>query len=379
MLLPRLFVGNFDFEHRLADPQRVLPRRIEELNADLAWSWLALARDGDLIWMPRLLREGEAPAEPDAFPHAGTIRGSAGASPSRPLVRFVTDWRDVETAVELVPWGWTDELLLAARVKRWQHPAVDPAVVKWANSRQTSTQFESAWSVGLPGAMVCRSITEVTNAVEALPEPWRWVVKAEFGMSGRERQVGQGSLWAAAANWITRRLAADGVVFFEPWVDRLDEVGILFDIPSQGDPILVGVAPMLIAPGGHYRGSWFALSVGHDVWWTNAVFVARGAAEMIQARGYVGPLGIDAMQYRLSDGTIGVRPLQDINARWTMGRLAWHWRQRLPDATCGYWWHGPKTAFDAGEHLAAWPLPQPPQTLVTTPDDVSHVAVLVWQ
>ncbi|HET6424943.1 MAG TPA: hypothetical protein VFG20_14745 [Planctomycetaceae bacterium] len=50
---PRLFVGNFDFEHRLADPQRVLPRRIDELNADLAWSWLALARDGDMLWTPR--------------------------------------------------------------------------------------------------------------------------------------------------------------------------------------------------------------------------------------------------------------------------------------------------------------------------------------
>ncbi len=375
MPLPRLFVGNFDFEHRLADPQRVLPRRIEELNADLAWSWLAMARDGDLVWMAR----SSTTAAEDVLRRVGTTSGSAGASPSRLLVRFVTDWRDVETAVELVPWGWTDDLLLTARVKKWQHPLMDPAVVKWANSRQTSAEFEAAWSVGLPGAMVCRSITEVTNAVQALPEPWRWVVKAEFGMSGRERQVGQGPLTTPATNWITRRLAADGVVFFEPWVDRLDEVGILFDIPTQGDPVLVGVAPMIITPGGHYRGSWFASPSDKEVWWTDAVAIATQAARELQARGYVGPLGIDAMQYRLPDGTTGVRPLQDINARWTIGRLAWHWRQRLPDATCGYWWHGPRTAFAAGEHLAAWPLREAPQVLLTTPaTGVEHVAALVW-
>lgn len=378
MPLPRLFVGNFDFEHRLADPQRVLPRRVNELNADLAWSWLALAREGDLVWLPCLSREGAALAEAHTFQDAGTISGSAGTSPSRPSVRFVTDWRDVESAVELVPWGWTDELLLTARVKHWQPPAIDPSAVKCANSRRTSAEWESRWQVGLPYATPCQSMDDVATAIAALTVLQRWVVKAEFGMSGRERQLGQGPLTTAAAHWMIRRLATDGVVFFEPWVERLDEVGILFDVPAEGEPVLVGVAPMLIAPGGHYRGSWFVRPSGNDVWWTEAIPIATNAARELQAHGYVGPLGIDAMHYRLADGRTGVRPLQDINARWTMGRLAWHWRERIPAATCGYWWHGPRAAFDAGEHLAAWSLSPPPQTLVTTPENVGHTAVLVW-
>lgn len=357
---PRLFVGNFDFEHRLADPQRVLPRRIEELNAELAWSWLALARDGDLVWTPR--KTDIAKSE---------FLRSAG-------VRFVSDWRDIEIHVGLVPWGWTDELLLAARVRRWQHPQMDPAVVKWANSRRTSSDMETRWNVGLPGAKSCRSLDEVISAIAALREPHRWVVKAEFGMSGRERQVGQGALTTPAVNWISRRLSADGVVFFEPWVERLDEVGMLFDVPAEGAPLLVGVAPMLIAPGGHYRGSWFAPISQPSPWWSDAVRIAMRAARELQARGYVGPLGIDAMHYHLPDGTTGVRPLQDINARWSMGRLAWNWRERFPHATCGYWWHGPRTAFDTGEHLAMWPLSSTPTVIETAPPDVEHVAVLVW-
>lgn len=359
---PRLFVGNFDFEHRLADPKRVLPRRIEELNADLAWSWLALARDGDMIWMPR---NSENVA--NLF------------SPLSASVKHVIDWRDIETHVELVPWGWTDELLLTARVKRWQHPQIDPMVVKWANSRGTSAEMESAWNVGLPGAKSCTSLDDVTSAIAALPDPQRWVVKAEFGMSGRERQVGQGPLTTPAVNWLTRRLSADGVVFFEPWVERLDEVGILFDVFSHSEPQLVGVAPMLIAPGGHYRGSWFAPPENLTPWWSTAVEVATRAACELKARGYIGPLGIDAMHYRLADGSTGVRPLQDINARWSMGRLAWNWRSRFPHATCGYWWHGPRTAFASDEHLAAWPLASSPTEIVTAPPDAEHVAVLVFQ
>jgi hypothetical protein len=364
MPLPRLFIGNFDFEHRLADPQRVLPRRIEELNADLAWSWLALAQDGDLIWTPRM-------ADLETIARSGILQSAS--------VRMVADWRDVETIVEPVPWGWTDELLLTARVKRWHHPNIDPNIVKWANSRRTSAEMETQWNVGLPDAKPCRSLDEITTAIAALPSPPRWVVKAEFGMSGRERQVGQGTLSTPAVNWIKRRLANDGVAFFEPWVERLDEVGILFGVPTDGEPQLVGVAPMLIAPGGHYRGSWFAPLPNPSPWWIDAVDVASRAAKELQSGGYIGPLGIDAMLYRLPDGNTAVRPLQDINARWTMGRLAWSWRSRFSGTTCGYWWHGPKTAFESGEHLTAWPLAESPEVRVTTPRDVEHVAVLVWK
>lgn len=365
MSLPRLFVGNFDFEHRLADPHRVLPKRLDSINADLAWSWLALAHDGDFIWMPRK-------TDADAIAEIGD-RFNIRVTP-------VSDWRAVETAVELVPWGWTDGLLQIAKAKQWQHPAIDPTAVKEVNSRRCSADFESIWSVGLPGADAWCSINEITKAVEALPEPWRWVIKAEFGMSGRERCVGAGQLTFATTNWVQRHLDDSGIVFFEPWVDRLDEVGILFDLPAQGPLTLVGVAPMLISPNGHYRGSWFALPPDKPPWWEDAVAVATRAAEAIQGVGYVGPLGMDAMLYRQPDGTPAVRPLQDINARWTMGRLAWNWRERFPDATCGYWWHGPRTAFEANEHLAPWPLPESPQVVMTSPTTgVDHVSVLVWR
>ena len=55
------------------------------------------------------------------------------------------------------------------------------------------------------------------------------------------------------------------------------------------------------------------------------VDVTRRVALELQKLGYFGPLGIDAMIYLASGGRVCVRPLQDVNARWTMGRLAAEW------------------------------------------------------
>lgn len=304
----------------------------------MACSWLAVARDGDIIWTP-------APW-PASFLDQFALSGA-------PVVRTVENWSDVEESVEFVPWGWTEELIAMARVKSWSAALPDPAIVRWANSRRTSAAFEHQWSVGLPGAATCTSFTAAEAAIQALPARSPWVIKADFSMSARERITGVGPLRPEAVGWLERRLAADGVVFFEPWVERVEEVGVLFEVPRECDsgPVLLGVVPMVISAGGHYRGSWFAWPGQEPAWWSEAIATATQAATALQHAGYLGPLGIDAMQYRTPDGTLAVRPLQDINARWTMGRVALGWRHRFPDAACGYWWQGPPSAFAHGEHL----------------------------
>jgi hypothetical protein len=340
--MPRLFVGNFDFEHRLAEPRRVLPARLARSNAEMASAWLSIADDGDFAWTP-----GEIAHE---FWEAIAAEGF-------PRLQPVADWTRFEGRVTLVPWGWTPDLHDHGRVHGWVTNAPLPDVVRQVNSRRWSAEREAAWSVGLDFARVCHSLEDVHAAIQQLPaDRVDWVLKAEFSMSGRERILGRGPMRDEAIGWARRRLAHDGVVFFEPWVDRLDEVGILWDVPQHGSPHLVGVAPMLIAHGGHYRGSWF-LKPGFAplVWWDDAVAITARAAEDAQAAGYHGPLGIDAMQYRDSDGSSRVRPLQDVNARWTMGRLALGWRRHFPRAEWGYWWHGPVGVPPSGGLTSAMP------------------------
>jgi hypothetical protein len=356
--MPRLFVGNFEFEHRLCEAHRTLPARLARLNAELASSWLAIADDHDFVWTP-----GEIPVE----------FWNQMAALGLPRLRPIADWTRLEADATLVPWGWTQELFNHARVSSWRAAAPSPDVVRQVNSRRWSAERETAWSVGLEHAAACSSVDDIAAAIARLSRHRNeWVLKAEFGMSGRERFVGRGELCEDALCWARPRIRRDGVLFFEPWVERIDEVGILWNIPKRGAPELIGVAPMLIADGGHYRGSRFA-PVATNGWWDVAIPITARAAEEVRHAGYFGPFGIDAMLYRDAHGASCVRPLQDVNARWTMGRLTLGWRRFFPHVQSGEWWHGPvrKLAPPPGARM-----------ICTSPDSIDnqqtqHISAIV--
>jgi hypothetical protein len=44
--------------------------------------------------------------------------------------------------------------------------------------------------------------------------------------------------------------------------------------------------------------------------------------------GYVGPVGIDAMVYRRSNGSLALKPVVEVNVRMTMGRVALELQKR---------------------------------------------------
>jgi hypothetical protein len=233
---------------------------------------------------------------------------------------------------------------------------------------------ELAWQTAPRLARVCESVEQVREAIQNLPQPdAEWVLKAEFGMSGRERWRGRGDLTQAAAAWMNTRLQRHGVLFFEPWLDRIDEAGFQWEIPRRGRPTLVGIAPMVSAVGGLYRGSWMRVE-NTPAWWNDVLEDTLHAAEDAQREGYFGPFGVDAMLYRDAEGEIRVRSLQDVNARWTMGRIALEWLRFFPQARSGYWWHGSAAEVPA-ESPAATVIRTVPDTVGDTP--VQHASAIV--
>ena len=354
--MPRLFYGNFDFEHRLADPSHQSPARLVRLNSELATAWLSIADDGDWLWTPELI-------DIDFFRSA--------EQNGLPKVTPVTSLNDVPKQVELVPWGWSPDVRQLAQKFGWYAKPPSDAAVRAANARSMSEQLERDWGVGLTGACRIESLDQLQQVIRALPTAGsRWVIKAMFGMSARERILGSGLPTAADINWIQRRLAAHKAVFFEPWVDRVEEFGIQIEIPCEGQPRFIGLTPMLVDRRGQYAGSWFQQTTGvhnNDVFFKTSIDLALIAAENLQSIGYFGPLGIDAMIYRAVDGTHHLRPLQDINARWTMGRLSLGLCRLVEKTQQGCWIHCSKDSDPVPDGLPVT------RSITTTPERVGGV------
>jgi Fe2+ or Zn2+ uptake regulation protein len=331
--MPRLFIGNFDFEHRLAAPGRQLPAKLQRLNAELATSWLAIADDGDYLWTPELIE--------------GSFFEQAVAS-GLPKVIPVVSFDAVPSRVECVPWGWTDDIRQLCDRHGWICNDPHDHAVRAANSRRLSSELEQEWRVGLPFSGEVISFEQIERYLALQDKGARWVIKAEFGMSGRERLLGSGIPVGADRSWIDKRLNANGIVFFEPWVKNVTEVGIQIDVPRQGEPVLLEVVPMIADERGQYCGSRLPSLVTEQTHvvlrpsdWGLAIDIALQAARRVQDLGYFGPLGIDAMQFQDENEQLHVRPLQDINARWTMGRLSLGFRKLLKPRESAEWLHGP--------------------------------------
>lgn len=304
--MSRLFVGNFDFEHELAGVHRPAAAKLSQ---DLSACWLALAGEDDAIL-------GFEDVDAD---FEGELKRLGRAMP-----RSVARPRD-----EFVPWGWTESMQgLADKLQcEYSLPSLD--AVRKVNSRAFSHLLEVNDKCGPDGLAAVGSVLEFLDAVEPLDG---WIAKAEFSMSSRERILGKGPATASQMEWCAKRLDETGTVFVEPLLAISDEAGWQCDVPVESGqvqaPEFVGVSGLLMTDKGQFAGC-FVNDRELLARWQEASDGAAYAAVLAQKTGYSGPLGVDVARYRLGEKT-ALRPTQDINARYTMGRLAIEYARLFP-------------------------------------------------
>lgn len=352
--MSQVFYGNFDFEHELADASYNRPRQLERLNAELSAHLLALAADGDLLFCDDLtIRDFLADAKTAGFPSVRLINNAG---------REVVDGR-------LVPWGCSKQAIDFAASCGWACEAPPIKSVVMANSRQFSFDLEQRQGVAIPGAAEVTSLETLGAAIAAAAGVWKspaaefdWLLKAEFGMSGRERIAGRGlKLDDAQASWIRRRIGAGGRLFFEPRVDSICELSTHWCLSNsqlargieagrQAESELIGTTQLLVDRSGQYVGSipvdrsaidktllgCSELSLSRAMF-DQSLRDARLVTDEARRLGYHGPISVDSMVYRGPDGEPLVRPIQDVNARFTMGRIAVEWCQRFATSDRPAW------------------------------------------
>lgn len=340
--MARLLYGNFDFEHELATPHYNRPKRLARLNAELAPCLIPLAQPDDQVWFPERPPEDYA----DDLVRAGLL------SVERRSPEKICQVRP-ESPVVLEPWGWSAAAVEFARQIGVDVPLIDFNAVRTANSRGFSFTLEQSLGVALPGSIRLESSRQLVGAVAESAAAWtspaeahRVILKAAFGMSGRERIALRGDevLTPSVHGWINRRVEQSGAVYLEPWLDRVAEFSTHWDIgPSSTSAErvqFVGRTQLLNTPHGQYVGSRVGAvadplaSDEIDPLLSTIESTAKQAAHAVAELGYTGPLGIDAMIYRDPAGQLCARPIQDINARWSMGRVALALRRRLSPTGC---------------------------------------------
>jgi uncharacterized ferritin-like protein (DUF455 family) len=238
----------------------------------------------------------------------------------------------------LRPWAWSPDAggylkPLADDVSPgmpWQWQA---APREWF-SKEIGIHLEDLLGLSEKGA-VCRSVGEAALAIEGLLPTGQALAKAAFSYAGRgHKRINRESPPEATRNWLTNTIADHGCVIVERWLDRVADFSALYELDAAGRAELIGLTLMENDAAGRFLGTrvspkWASM-LEPDV----AAFLHREAEVMgwyqdkIPAvlgqllPGYVGPLGVDAMVHRRSDGSLALKHIVELNVRMTMGRVA---------------------------------------------------------
>jgi hypothetical protein len=188
--------------------------------------------------------------------------------------------------------------------------------------------------------VVAKTLVDALAAIEAIRGRGHQsvVIKEALGVAGHNAiRLLEPELLGTQRRWIANVLERGSQVVIEPWLERELDFSVQLDMSTRG-PELVGYAGLLCDRNGQFRGNWagpgFRRHVPTKV---KSLFPDRPEiSEQIRAlyqnifqhleiefkhAGYIGPVGIDAFVYRTPEGKCRLKPIVEINPRYTMGRL----------------------------------------------------------
>ena len=346
---PRVFYFNPGVEEELTRPPEAdLPAVARDLQRDLEWLPALLAAQDDAVLVQRAPSTVHLQRLRDAglvLPEIIAYAGDLTRHPARH-----------RTLGDLEPWGWGPAT--ARFLAPLGAPAWDPARARLAGKafgvqvlRRLSERLREDWlAPDWTAGQVCTSAEAVQAHLDHLRAEGLAdvVLKAEYGAAGRGavRLLGGAPLGTAEARWLARTLAQQGCVVVEPWLDRRLDLSLHFDGRGDGRLRFAGLTRFFTDARGQYAGHWLGrlsddlppeviallYGEGRDPRRLGRLSDAVGAVlSACLGAGWRGPVGVDVLVYACPrDGRLRLKPVVEVNPRWSMGRLALALQKHVP-------------------------------------------------
>jgi hypothetical protein len=180
----------------------------------------------------------------------------------------------------------------------------------------------------------------------------KMVVKQAYGLAGHDMiRLWEPRLLDKQRRWIERALASGHPLIVEPWLERVLDFSVQLELTRDGLK-LCGYAGLGNDQRGQFQANWadsasarkipgdlprpFLAQVGvpGKLYQFYREVFARLEVEL-GATGYLGPLGIDAFIYQTAEGLLRLKPVVEINVRYTMGRLTLELMKRTCPGSVG--------------------------------------------
>ncbi|MBC7692902.1 MAG: DUF455 family protein [Methylotenera sp.] len=359
-------------------------RNVERLNQDLEHLPLFLAGGTDcvllskrppLVWIKSIQDLGFSCPEFIERTHA---------APSKSLTpKALTPRHDKWAGFE--PWGWSpasfeafkplrSQLVKAAGARGLWHQALletpDYAATglgalfskswsvnflqQWIETEAAAGSLQPDFALSTVGTVVCTFEEALHEAnLRLLEGPV--LMKAPWGTSGTQNkkvmsrvELEESSQNAPLRGWIEAILKTQKALVIEPFLDKVCDLSVQMEISDDGVKLLQ-VRRFLTGTRLQYQGTLlnqrlvgmppevqkFFSSVQAP--WQKFL---KDLGERLRTENYRGPAGVDALIFKssgLGEFSYGLKPLVELNPRWTMGRVALALEEHVAPGTPAAW------------------------------------------
>lgn len=216
--------------------------------------------------------------------------------------------------------------------KAWSAAFLRKVLLRWPDESRLCTRHETGVAVNtLEGALEAIRAIRVRGHQPV-------VVKEACGLAGHNMlRLLEPDLLETQRRWMTHALQNSRQLVIEPWLERVLDFSVQLEMGPDGLK-LCGYTGLINDAKGQFQANWATVRYNRRIPSNvTALFHEPGDVsgclqrlyedislllqDELQQAGHLGPVGIDALVYRTPQGDHRLKPIVEINPRYTMGRL----------------------------------------------------------